>query len=313
MATIQIDISVSNISMIIGLFDQIQVERSMDGEGGPYTEMTGAASAPATVLGTELSSFTLDGLTLQLRMDNGTLQEITFESADPISVDDTVDFINANIADGVTVEEAGAVRISSLSSGSGSVLEVVGGTALTELGLTAGTSYGVDDRIDLQAGVTDYVYIDHSGDTEFYYRNRYYNTLTEAVSSYSDPVPGGTITITPTSNLILGYLDLMTVSGEPIEGAVISIHPVFVPSAFLVGTLGVSPSQLRLVTDARGHAEKMLIRGSTLEVAIADTNIVRRIIVPSSGEDFNILGAIAEADDVYQISIISIPTAVRRS
>jgi len=68
-----------------------------------------------------------------------------------------------------------------------------------------------------------------------------------------------------------------------------------------------------MLTDAVGHAETYLVRGSQVSVAIAGTNIVRDVEVPTVGTSFDLGAALATADDVFQIHTPDIPAAVRRS
>ena len=137
MAIIDIDVYVPNLATVMGLFDEIQIYRSESGEGGPYEEITADGEDAATLLGTESGPFTLNGLTFKISVDEGDEQTINFVTADPISIDDVVDFLNDATTgiDGATAsEESGALRLTSNTTSTSSTLEVTGGTALTELG-----------------------------------------------------------------------------------------------------------------------------------------------------------------------------------
>lgn len=314
MAVIKLRIFVPNLTNVMGLFDKIQVERSEAGVGGPYTEITGAAATAATLLGSQSAPFTLNGKTLLLKADGGVEQTITFVSADPINVDDTVDFINANLTGAVATEEVGAVRITSSTLGTSSLLEITGGTALADLGFTSGDAdNGEDPRITLQAGVDEYEYDDQSGDPGNYYRTRFYNSSTAAVSSYSDPVLGEVGTIISVSYLILAKVDLANMDGTPIDDRRVSFYNVYVPSGLIVDDIGVVGRAIDIFTNQAGHAETMLIKGATMNVSISGTAIMRRITVPTTGTEFNVLSEIAAADDIFQIQTPDIPAAVRRS
>lgn len=314
MAVIKLKIYVGNLTNVMGLFHQIQVHRSEVGEPGPYTEITAAADVAATILGTVAAPFTLNGKTLKLKVDEGAEQVITFATADPINVDDTVDFLNGELVDAVASEEVGAVRLTSGTLGTGSVLEITGGTALADLGFVLDDrDNGEDERILLVAGQVDYEYDDKSGDADFFYQTRYYNTGSGAVSSFSDPIQGDIGSIIGASYLIKGVLDLATLSGAPVSERRISFHPVYVPSALVVDDIGVVRGDIEVYTDSAGHAEVMLIKGATVDVSISGTGITRQIVVPSTGTEFDVLGEIAAADDVFQIQIPDIPAAVRRT
>lgn len=314
MAVIKLKIYVGNLANVMGLFDQIQVHRSEVGEAGPYAEITGPADAAATVLGSVAAPFTLNSKTLKLKVDGGAEQTITFVTADPINADDAVDFLNGELAGAVAAEEVGAIRLISSTLGTGSFLEITGGTALADLGFTLGyKDNGEDERILLMAGQADYEYDDQSGDADFYYQTRYYNSGTGAVSSFSDPIQGDIGSVIGASYLIKGVLDLATLDGAPVADRRVTFHPVYVPSALVVDDVGVVRGGIEVYTDPAGHAEVMLIRGATVDVTIAGTGITRQITVPSAGTEFDVLGEVAAADDVFQIQIPDIPAAVRRT
>jgi hypothetical protein len=314
MAVIKLRIYVANLTNVMGLFDKIQVERSTAGESGPFTEITAASAAAATFLGTETASFTLNGKTLELEVDGGSEQTITFVTADPINADDTVDFINDNLTGATATEDTGAVRLTSDTTGTSSLLEITGGTSLTELGFTLDAlDNGEDARITLQAGVETYEYDDQSGDPDNYYRTRFYNSGTGAVSSYSDPVKGDIGSIISASQLILATVDLANLDGTPIDDRRVSFHSVYVPGGFIVDDIGVVGRTVDIFTDQAGHAETMLVKGALVNVSISGTSIMRQITIPTSGSEFNVLDEIAAADDIFQIQIPDIPAAVRRS
>jgi len=305
---------VGNLANVMTLFDQMRVYRSEDGEGGTYTEITAAADTEATILSTETASFTLNALTLLLKVDEGSEQTITFATADPINADDTVDFINDNSTGLTASEEGGAIRLTSDTTGTSSVLEITGGTALAELGFVLDDiDNGEDERILLVALQDDYEYDDQSGDSSYYYQTQYYNSSTAAVSTTSDPIQGDIGSIIGASYLIKGVLDLATVDGSPIAERRITFHPVYIPGALVVDTVGVVRGVVPVYTDTAGHAEVMLIKGAIVDVSIAGTGITRQITVPSSGTEFDVLGEVAAADDVFQIQVPDIPAAVRRT
>ena len=217
MAVIKLTIAVANLTNVMSLFDKIQVWRSEDGENGTYFEITDSAPVAATILGTETGNFTLDGLTLSLKVDSGSEQTITFVTADPINVDDTVDFINDNLTGATATEESGAVRISSDTTGTSSVLEITGGTALTELGFVLDDKdNGEDQRITLSAGVETYYFDDQSGDPEFYYKVRYYNSSTDAVSDFGPASKGDVGSVLPATDLIKAVVKLTGMDGKPV-------------------------------------------------------------------------------------------------
>lgn len=311
MAIINLSIYVSNISNVIGLFDQMQVWRSENGETGDYFEITAATDVAATILGTETAPFTLNGLTLLVKVDQGTEQTITFVTADPINADDTVDFINDNITGAVASEVSGAIRLTSSTTGTSSVLEITGGTALTELGFVQDDiDTGETQRITLVGGTSEYDFDDESGDPDNYYKVRYYNSSTQAVSTFGDPVKGDIGSIIAPSDMVKASINLAGLDGKPMADRYVVVYNVHVPP-LLVGDVGILGREVRVATDQAGYAETMLVKGATVDVTISGTGVVRQIVVPDT--DFDLMSAVASADDLFQIQETDIPAAVRRT
>jgi hypothetical protein len=314
MAVFKLEITVTNITNVLTLYDEMQVWRSEAGESGPYTELTAAAAEAATLLAPNAGSYTLNGLTLLFEVDGGVEQTVTFVSADPISADDVADFVNDN-SNGVTaVEEGGALRISSDEVGTDSILEITGGTSLTEFGWVVGDKdTGASARITLAPGQTTYFYDDQSGDASYFYKTRYYNSTSGAYSPFSDPLQGNVGSIVDGALLIIAQVDLANLDGTPIVDRRVSFYNVYVPTGLVVDDIGIVGRKIDVFTDAVGHAETPLIMGSVVNVSISGTSIVRKITVPSVGTEFDVMDAIAAADDVFQIQVPDIPAAVRRS
>jgi hypothetical protein len=314
MAVIKQKIYVGNLANVMSLFDQIQVHRSEDGEDDTYSEITAAAAAGATILGTEEGPFTLNGTTIRLVVDSGAEQEVTFVSADPIETSDVASFLTSELSGVTASDDGGAIRLTSATTGTGSKLLVTGGTSLAELGFVLDDEdTGEDVRITLVAGQSEYEYDDQDGDVDYFYKTRYYNSATLAVSSFSIAVQGSVGSIIGASHLIKGTLDLATLDGVPVVGRRVTFHPIYVASGLVDDGIGVVRGDIQIYTDTSGHAEVMLVRGALVDVTISGTGITRRITIPSTGTEFDVLGEVAAADDIFQIQVPDIPAAVRRS
>lgn len=122
-------------------------------------DLDNAGPAPATFdaaravrAGAGLAIVDLTGLTLIVAIDGGEQQTITFQGSDttPALV---AQRINDTLVGGSALVNGGQVDIQSDTFGSSSSVEVVGGTALTEIGHTAGTtaSPGPNDVADINA------------------------------------------------------------------------------------------------------------------------------------------------------------------
>lgn len=313
MAVINLSIYVANISSVIALFDQIQVFRSENGESGDYFEITAASATAAAITGSQTAPFNINGETLLLKVDGGSEQTVTFATADPVSVDNAIGEINGQTTDLTASEDTGAVVLTSDTTGTSSTLEITGGTALTDLGFTLDQyDNGEDARIDLVGGTSTYSHNDESGDSTYFYKTRYYNSSTQAVSSFSDPIEGDVGSIVASASLITAKIDLASIDGSPIADRRIVFYHKYVPP-LMADTIAVLGKQVVMITDSAGHAEVSLVKGTVVDVSIDGTSIIREITVPSSGTEFNIMDEIATADDMFQIQVLDIPTAIRRS
>lgn len=313
MASIRVITAIDDVNDVLESYDQLEVHRSVSGVGGPYVNITGDAPTSGYVSGTNDAPFTLNGLTLQLRVDDGATQDITIEEADPVYIDPLIEELNEKLTSCVASNGGtGNLKITSNTTGTASGVEIVGGTGLTALGLTVGKETGIDRRITLQEDYTEFTFVDSGGETSYYYEVRFYNSLTGQTSDFSDPIPGAQVS--PISaDLITATIDMVGINGEPMADVLIIVSNTYDPNALIVSSYGVLGRTLEFSTDASGHAEQNLVMGSVVDVTITGTGITRRIEVPTAGTSFDLLAAVAAADDILQIQTPDIPNAIRRS
>ena len=95
-------------------------------------------------------TFTLDdGWTLQLAVDGGSTQTIAFAAVDFIDIEaallsEVLNVVNAGLSGATAIDQAGALGIRSNSYGTGSEVEIIGGTARAALGFDVETVNGTD-------------------------------------------------------------------------------------------------------------------------------------------------------------------------
>lgn len=314
MTSIAVTIAVDDATTALESYDQIQVHRSMDGVGGTYEDITADTPSAAAIAGTIDAPFTLNGLDLTIRVDGGANQTATIEEADPVFIDPLVTELNEKLTD-VTVSNGGTGNIlfTSDRTGTQSIVEIVSGTGLAALGLTAADVVtGKDRRLVIQDNYTEFTFVDNGGDTSYFYKIRFYNSDTGVTSDFSDTIPAEQVS--PISaNLITAEVDLVGLDGQPLAEKIITISNVYNPDYLVVSTYGVFGNVVTLTTDASGHGEVDLVMGSTVDVSISGTGVTRRITVPTSGTSFNLMDSVAAADDIFQIQTPDIPNAIRRS
>ncbi len=314
MAVIKLKIFVPDLSNVLTLFDTIRVWRSESGESGPYALITADAAQPASLLGSNPAPFNINGETISLKVDAGSTQTYTFVSPNPVNLSLAVEELNDHLTGLTALEDpTDGVLLESNTDGTGSLLEIVGGSAIADLGFTAGQEdNGEDAHIILAVGQANYEYDDKSGDVSFFYKTQYYNTLNGSFSSLSDPIQGSVGTIIPSASMITGKIDIAGPDGKPVEGMRVVFYNVYTPP-LEVSNIWVLGRTTEVETDQAGHAEIDLVKNMVVDVTFVGTTITRRITVPSTGTDFDIMAAVAAVDDNFQIQVPNIPDAVRRT
>jgi hypothetical protein len=314
----------------IGLFDHLEVWRSVLGADGPYTEMTAASWLPPTfppdlygqvppspaVVGPQVP---IEGLVLNLLLDEETPITITFTGLTSLTFSQAATQITAQ-GEGLLVAFVwmdGRLVLTSMEPGNKAILHILGGNAAPLLGLPTTSSstvaYGKDARLELIRGQELYQFIDYHGDPDFWYKTRFRQALTGNVSDFSLPFAASSASIVDTSTLIIGTVDLIDAQGKPVQNREVSLYTRF--GGAVAGTDGVIPRDIRQLTDENGHAEFSLVRGLQVTVAVAGTQLVRDITVPTdmSLSSFGLLDPGVGSNDVFVVQVPNVDYVVRRS
>jgi hypothetical protein len=315
MTTIKIKIYVPELRSTMQLFDRIEVQRSV--LGSPYSDavsITKLAAEAAALLGTVIQPYVgLYDTQFKLRLNQGTEMTIPFTSPDPISIQTVVDLINKSVPGLIASDDGGGhLNLVTAQKGTKASIEVTSGTANTPLGFTAGQNdSGEDEHIQLMRGVSTYSYEDRFGLTTNYYRTRYINSLSGNFSEWSDWILGISGSGVQPSNLILGTIKLAGVDGAALVNAKITVvnvyNPVTQDGYFIAGR------SKTVSTDGVGQAQVTLVRGSTIDVIVEGTTVIRRITVPSVGTSFDLLDPSLQTDDAFGIQVPDLPAAPRSS
>lgn len=313
----------------VGKFDQLEVWRSTSGAAGPYTELTAVswqvptfpsdlyeAVAPSPALSGPLAA--VGGLALDIISDEMVDLSMIFDGSGLVSLGDIATEIGEKSNQVLTafVWTDGRLVVRGKEPGSAAILRVAGGDAAPLLGLATeppdSVAYGRDARISLIANVDSYSFTDAHGDPSYFYKTRYRQASTGKVSNFSSAFSACLPASSPSSALILGTLDLVDAQGRPVQNREVAISVKFGGS--VVGSAAVIPRDISKLTDSRGHVEFQLLRGLLVSVAVAGTQLVRDVTVPTdpSLHTFNLLDPAVGSNDVFTVQVPDIDYAVRR-
>ena len=312
-----------------GLFDRVEIQRSRGTAQGPYEYLHADTQLPAQLpagnTDTPPSSplagppAILSGLSVDFLLDALTSITVTFTGTNPITWGTAATQITAQSEDQLNafVSSAGVLVVQTVEAGVKAALQCTGGEAAPLLGLPSrgplSLAFGSDARIPLVHGKQQYGFVDPYGSSQYFYRARFFNNNTRTASQWSDPFQSSSPAGISASSLCLGYVKLVDLGGNPLVNQEVLIHQDF--TGLLVEDAAVAGGEQRLLTDATGQAEMLLVRGSKIVVGIGGTPIARDVCVPVDPTitTFNLLSSANGSNDVFTVQIPYIPYAVRRT
>lgn len=307
----------------IGHFNQLQVFRSISGDSGPFEEITDEFWAPprlpqgggdrplSPVTGALIN---IVGETLELTIDNDPVV-VTFTGSNPLTFAQVATQITSQGLGRVAsyVDADGELVIEGVFPGLSARLVLEAGDGAVALGLEAGEAIGKDSRINLVPGQVVYGLTDTFGSRDYFYRSRFLNTVTggQSASSVSHS-PKNVVGVT-VDNVIIGYLDLVSLSGKPQQRQEVCVYNEYM-GAPVDGRLVVGGSVVKY-TDESGHVEFNLVRGQRLTVSIQGTNLVRTITVPTDPavKLFSLFDPSIGEQDVFRVAVPDLIVAERRA
>jgi hypothetical protein len=313
MSTVLLEIFVEDITTTLLSFDVLRVKRSIDGEEGDYDELTGPAATAAQLTSTNESIYSgLVGKTLILEVDHEPQETIIFTGLSDLTATEAANQINDVIA-GIATETANKLRLTSTTLGAGSKIKIVGGTATSILGFTVNQfSIGLVPYLELEAGQTDYIFVDEDGESSYWYSVAYFNSVTEVSSDFSSPFQASGATVLDSDDLSTASIDLVDLSGVPVVDQKISFFPQQKPLSVGSYQVGLNRAPVTVKTDVAGHASVSLVRGASIRVVFHGTSLIKDIIVPDAAS-FDLLDLIEGAPDIYEVVKLNLPAAPRRS
>lgn len=312
MSVISINIHVDDLGSVLALFDKIQVWRAPS-EFGTYVEITAPTDIAASLSGAVVGPFAVSGLGLSIVANNADPLVVTFTGTDPLTLSQIIAAINA-VFPGFASEAApntNKLKITSPVLGTRSELQVSGAAAAV-LGLSTSKVNGKTARISLTNPTTEYQFRDYDGLDTFFYETRFYSTITQQVSSFSDPRQGNPQTVIPAGSMVKATVRLADAAGRPVIGRRV-IFVVQSPSLIDTGAggiYGILPGGDRVVatTDEFGVAAEFLTKGVTVRAFLEGTGYQREFVVPNA--DFDVLVTMSTKVDPFSI-VQSPPMPIR--
>lgn len=309
----------------LGTYNKLEVWRSTTEQSGPYSELTASELRPALLppgagdlplLPVVGPSVALSGLELELLVNEKTPVTIAFTGVDPIPYANAATQIITKSGGLVSsyVTSKGVLAVATRVAGTGASLRVLSSDAAAQLNLPVDVLvYGKDARLNLCEGKSLYQFEDIFGSADYYYKIRFRNSSTGAVSEFSLPHVVGTRLGTAPSNLAIGMADLIQGDGKALINQLVQLRAGFtgalVDGAIMAGTT------LSKLTDIKGHVEFTLVRGQKFDVSVPGTSLFRTITVPTdlNVQVFSLFDPSIADEDIFKVQIPEIVIAERRS
>lgn len=308
----------------LGTFDQIEVWRSRSTPGGPYDELTASSWKPARLPknGGDIPAAPVTGPAVNIVGESleFILKEkdsifIVFTGVDPLPFSQVSTQITAQSAGRLHsyVDSDAHLVVETLEPGTGAALRVVVSNATSILALPLQEPdvlvFGKDARLSLERGANVYRFSDVSGSTEYFYKTRFFNSMTGAVSAFSLPFGTGQVLGIAPQFLVSGFLDLVTSDGKPVVGRRVTLSLSF-NGTITDGKL-LAGNALSQHTDAFGHVEFNLVRGAKYDLSIAGLNLVKTVSTPldPTVASFQLVDPdFSEQQDYFRVRVPQVPT-----
>jgi hypothetical protein len=317
MAVIGFTITIDDPGSTAELFDRIEVWKSPDESGVPtaYVEITANDPTAARVDGSISGPWNVSGQTLTVNLNNSDPINIAFTGSNPISLQSVISQINTVFSEFASEvpTDSNRIRLTSSVEGTQSIIEL-GGVAATTLGLSTARTSGKGARLLISSSTENYEFQDLDGQASYWYKTRFLNSETGAVSSYSTPRKGGAGDTLLSGQVVLGSLAITDMLGQPVVGARVILVPN--TTQLIDNGLGTvygifqSVNRIELQTDTDGKASTSLVRGIKLKVFIEGTTFNREFTVPDT--DFDILQVAIDEPDPFTI-VTAPPLAIKVS
>ena len=222
----------------------------------------------------------LSGKTLQVSIDMGPTQTITFDGVTPLVEQMNADLLKVNVYMS-SLDPTNFVFRATSDVGAPVSLQLIGGTALTDLSQTARTiteqsedvliAYVEAQPTDDQTGVE---FCDPDGDLNDFYAVATINLSNEL--SYKSSYISPTITTGKLCCIygIVSDIDGVRIPDAPVSAQLIQYYQTVSPSCYLYR------EKKTVYSDSSGKFKICLLQGAQVHLEIPDTNYYKTIVVP---------------------------------
>ena len=131
-------IVIDDPDLVLTTYDVSTFDRSVTVREGPFSRLTEDVAEAATLLGVAIAPFFVVGKILQIIIDEDSQVGMQFTDADPLTASEVVLQINTALGASIATNESSQIRLTSTLTGTDSKIEIVGGSAASALGFTAG-------------------------------------------------------------------------------------------------------------------------------------------------------------------------------
>ncbi len=314
---VQVSYFIADISAAVAGYNRIRWHRSISGQAGLYTVVTGAAAAAPSLTSPNAEPHQLNGKTLNIRINGTTDVEVVFASSDPVSsLDAGTEITGETALLTADVDSDGCLVLTGVTTGSNSTIEITGGDAAPYLGFGTGDgSAGLDQDSVLVGGTHEYFYTDYNSSTDYWYRVELLHSSLLDSTGLGVPFPANAADKVAASQTLVAFIRLADLSGYAIPGKRITINNTFAPNLAVDQSRnwGIFRHSVQMTTDRNGYAEIRLLRGAVVDVSIDGTGFVRRITIPTTGDAVDLLDSSLVSSDEFGIVQPTIDFAIRFS
>lgn len=308
---ITLDLHVPEIEKVLSLYDRMEIWRSSDNI--TYNEITAPIDTYASIDGTAMGTWNLNGTTLSIAKNSASAVNITFTSPNPYDLLSLLNIINPYFYDSEspTYKVASQVpsntnrlRLTSDLKGLESNIQI-SGTAASVLGFSATKVYGLIHRIVLTNPTTRYQFYDTSAENQtYYYKTRFSHSKTGRISAFSSYIISPSQPILDASNLVTCYCKLSDNQGYPIKDRRITLvlqqpHVVGSSSTLMAPLIGVMEQRIEVLTDQFGFASTKLPKNTIIKVFIENSYMNR--IINTGTADFDLLDRVSTSYDPFNL------------